>query len=74
MLELNAPVIIVTNDEILAEEYKSAHVAYFDFDAGEESTMFAFALFAQMVACKISCSIGNNPDSPRALNKVTITK
>ena len=74
MLELNAPVIIVTNDKILAEEYKSAHVAYFDFDAGEESTMFAFALFAQMVACKISCSIGNNPDSPRALNKVTITK
>ena len=74
MLELTAPVIVITNDEKLAAEYKAANVAYFDYDAGEDATMFAFALFAQMLACKISCSIGNNPDSPRALNKVTITK
>ncbi len=74
MLELTAPVIVVTNDKKIAEDYKSANVAYFDFSFGEEITMFAFALFAQMLACKISCSIGNNPDSPRALNKVTITK
>ena len=75
MLELSAPVIVVTNDEDLADLYgKKANVAYFDFGFGEEITMFAFALFAQMIACKISCAIGNNPDSPRALNKVTITK
>ena len=75
MLELSAPVIVVTNDADLAEKYgKTANVALFDFGFGEEITMFAFALFAQMLACKISCSIGNNPDSPRALNKVTITK
>ena len=75
MLELSAPVIVVTNDETLAAEYKNvASVALLDFDLGEEFTMFAFALFAQMIACKISCGIGNNPDCPRALNKVTITK
>lgn len=74
MLELSAPVLVVTNDESLKQEYKAANVAYFDFGYGEEITMFAFALFAQMIACKISCGIGNNPDSPRALNKVTITK
>jgi len=74
MLELSAPVLVITNDESLKKEYKTANVAYFDFGYGEEITMFAFALFAQMLACKISCGIGNNPDSPRALNKVTITK
>lgn len=41
---------------------------------GEPQTFFKFALFAQMLACFVSCGIGNNPDSPRALNKVTITK
>ena len=74
MLELSAPVLVITNDESLKKEYKTTNVAYFDFGYGEEITMFAFALFAQMLACKISCGIGNNPDSPRALNKVTITK
>lgn len=75
MLELKAPVLVITNDKSLAEEYTGdTNVAYFDFEHGEEITMFAFALFAQMIACKISCGIGNNPDSPRALNKVTITK
>ena len=74
MIELGAPVIVVTNDKELAAESKGADVALIDVDCHEEATMFLFALFAQMIACKISCSIGNNPDSPRALNKVTITK
>lgn len=74
MLELSAPVLVITNDESFAKEYPDADVAFISFDHGEEIMMFAFALFAQMLACKISCGIGNNPDSPRALNKVTITK
>ena len=74
MVELGAPVIVVTNDKDLKGLVKGADVAYFDLDRSEETTMFAFALFAQMIACKISCKIGNNPDCPRALNKVTITK
>ena len=74
MLSLHAPVLLVTNDLLLKCRYSKCNDAYIDFSVPEEVCMFAFALFAQMLACKISCAIGNNPDSPRALNKVTITK
>ncbi len=74
MLSLNAPVLLVTNDVLLAGKFNKCNDALFEFGVPEEVCMFAFALFAQMFACKISCGIGNNPDSPRALSKVTITK
>lgn len=74
MISLGAPVLIVTNDEKLAGRYPETNCALLDFPVPEEICMFAFALFAQMFACKVSCAIGNNPDSPRALKKVTITK
>ena len=74
MLSLNAPVLLVTNDVLLAGKFAKCNDALLNFGVPEEICMFAFALFAQMLACKISCTIGNNPDSPRALNKVTITK
>ena len=74
MLSLNAPVPLVTNDVLLVGKYDKCNDALLNFSLPEEFAMFAFALFAQMLACKISCAIGNNPDSPRALNKVTITK
>jgi len=74
MISLNAPVILITNDEVLTGKFEKCNDAYLNFSASEEFTMFAFALFAQMLACKISCGIGNNPDAPRALNKITITK
>ena len=74
MLSLGAPVLLVTNDCILTGRFKRCNDALLTFSVPEEVTMFAFAIFAQMLACKISCAIGNNPDSPRALNKVTITK
>lgn len=35
---------------------------------------FLFAVFAQMFACKLTAVKGRNPDAPRNLNKVTITK
>lgn len=73
MLSLNAPVLLVTNDNVLTGKAK-CNDALIDFGVPEEVCMFAFALFAQMLACKISCAIGNNPDAPRALSKVTITK
>lgn len=73
MISLNAPVLLVTNDNVLTGKAK-CNDALISFGVPEEVCMFAFALFAQMLACKISCAIGNNPDSPRALNKVTITK
>ena len=74
MLSLNAPVLLVTNDCLLVNKFNKCNDALINFGVSEEVCMFAFALFAQMFACKISCAIGNNPDEPRALNKVTITK
>ncbi len=74
MLSLKAPVLLVTNDVLLKGRFSKCNDAFIDFSVPEEVCMFAFAIFAQMFACKISCAIGNNPDSPRALNKVTITK
>lgn len=74
MISLNAPVILITNDCVLKGRFQKCNDAFINFGAPEEVCMFAFALFAQMFACKVSCAIGNNPDSPRALNKVTITK
>lgn len=75
MIELKAPVLVVTNDKIISEKYSDkVNVALINAEIPDEFIMFAFALFAQMFACKISCAIGNNPDSPRALKKVTITK
>ena len=74
MLSLKAPVLLVTNDVLLTGKFARCNDALIKFSVSEEVCMFAFALFAQMFACKISCGIGNNPDSPRALNKVTITK
>ncbi len=74
MLSLKAPVLLVTNDVVLSGKFAKCNDALFNFGFSEEFAMFPFALFAQMLACKISCEIGNNPDAPRALNKVTITK
>ncbi len=74
MLSLKAPVLLVTNDCVLSGKFAKCNDAIISFGFSEEFAMFAFALFAQMLACKISCLIGNNPDAPRALNKVTITK
>ena len=74
MLSLGAPVLLITNDYILTGKFNKCNEALINFNLPEEFVTFAFALFAQMLACKISCLIGNNPDSPRALQKVTITK
>ncbi len=74
MISLNAPVLLVTNDCLLTSRFKKCNDALINFGVSEEFMMFAFALFAQMFACKISCEIGNDPDAPRALNKITITK
>lgn len=74
MISLGAPVLLITNDKVLTGKFEKCNEAFINISCPEEFTMFAFALFAQMLACKISCGIGNNPDSPRALNKVTITK
>ncbi len=74
MLSLKAPVLLVTNDCVLIGKFAKCNDALINFGVPEEVCMFAFAFFAQMLSCKIACAIGNNPDEPRALNKITITK
>ncbi len=75
MLSLEARVLLVTDCTVLASKYKqSLEVAQLSPSDSQYMSIFKFALFAQMFACKVSCFIGNNPDSPRALKKVTITK
>ncbi|MBE7087433.1 MAG: SIS domain-containing protein [Clostridiales bacterium] len=74
VLSLSAPVLLVTNDMMLTGRFKRCNDVLLDFNVPEEFAIFAFALFAQMLACKMSCLIGNNPDTPRAIEKTTITK
>ena len=74
MISLNAPVLLITNDNVLRGKFKKCNEAFIPFGVPEEIMMFVFSIFAQMFACKISCIIGNNPDNPRALNKNIITK
>ncbi len=74
MLSLKARVLIVTDDRKISEKYNNLCDIAFIPEGNKHYSVFAFVLFAQMFANKISCLIGNNPDSPRALNKVTITK
>lgn len=73
MLALKARVLVVTDDNKIFEKYKDTCDVALLPKASTYFSIFAFTLFAQMFAGKISCLIGNNPDSPRALNKVTIT-
>lgn len=70
MISLRAPVLLVTNDCMLTGRFVKCNDALISFSVPEEFAMFAFTLFAQMFACKISCLIGNNPDQPRRLEKV----
>ncbi len=73
MIELGADLYVVTDDE-LAFKDKNATIVRVSSGKDERYTVFNFALVAQMLACKVSCFKGLNPDSPRALKKVTITK
>lgn len=73
MAELGASLYIVTDDEKTFEKVGAKTVSVPGLES-EELTVFVFALAIQMLACKVSCGKGLNPDSPRALKKVTITK
>lgn len=75
MSTLSKRVSVVTdNEEIYDTANDKANAIKLNKSDSEFESMFNFALFAQIFACKYSCHIGNNPDSPRALKKVTITK
>lgn len=64
--------MVVTNDLELSQKIKNAVLIP---DTGYEATsVFPFTIFIQSLAEYTSVSRGLNPDSPRALKKVTITK
>lgn len=68
---VNARVYVITNDEELAKEATSAIM----LPCVNEYTDSVSAVIAgQILALNLSAKRGLNPDSPRGLNKVTITK
>ncbi len=72
MRELGADLYIVTDDAALFAG-TGAKVLAVPGGETEAETAQSFALAAQMLACKTSCLRGLNPDTPRALKKVTVT-
>lgn len=68
--ETGAELLVFTNDEELASQYRSVLLP----DVAEAVAPFVFAPAIQYFAQCLSLSKGLNPDSPRMLKKVTITK
>ena len=67
----NIQVSVVTDDEILAQQYPESILL--PCTGCEATSPFVFAAFVQSFAQALSVSRGLNPDSPRMLKKVTIT-
>ncbi len=65
---LGAPMLLITNDCVLTGKFNRCQDALINFSTSEEISVFAFTLFGQMLACKISCLVGNNPDKPRPID------
>lgn len=74
ILNLNAPVILVTNDAMLTGRFKKCNDVLLNFNLPEAFSIFVFSIFSQMLACKLSCLNGFNPDKIDNLQKTTITK
>lgn len=69
---IGAQPFIVTNESSLAESNERAFLIP---ESGNEITdVFIFALFVHRFAESLCASKGLNPDAPRNLNKVTITR
>lgn len=69
---LGTQVLVVTDDSQLACDMEQS--VLIPDTGGEVTAAFLFAIFAQYFAELLSVSKGLNPDKPRLLNKVTITK
>jgi glutamine---fructose-6-phosphate transaminase (isomerizing) len=69
---IGTQVMVVTDDAALAKKYENSVLLP---SLGSEATSaFLFTVFAQCFAERLSVSKGLNPDTPRALKKITITK
>lgn len=74
VLSMNAPVMLVTNDCILTGRFFKCNDALINCSVPEEFAIFPFIIFSQMLACKIAVRQGKDPDNPRGIDKVTITR
>ena len=69
---LDAKIILITNDKELSKKCKNSFMI--PETKNDIISPFYNAVFAQMFACKLSLAKGLDPDKPRSLRKVTITK
>ncbi|HHW89511.1 MAG TPA: SIS domain-containing protein [Clostridiales bacterium] len=72
LLGVGAKVLIITNQKQLAIGADGGIV--YDLQGSDYITPFYNVVVAQMWACAMSLARGLNPDAPRGLQKVTITK
>ena len=70
---VGADILMVTDDEDLIAEGDVGFLLPFA-DKEDMISAFYYATFAQLFACNLAEVKGRNPDAPRGLNKVTITK
>lgn len=64
--------VISDDDELLSEGSVSFKIP--DSKGLDMIATFGFAVFAQLFACNLTAVKGRNPDAPRGLKKVTVTK
>ncbi|HZK39413.1 MAG TPA: SIS domain-containing protein [Clostridia bacterium] len=69
---IGSQILIVTDDKALAEKHD--HSVLLPAIDSEPASALLYTVFAQCFAQSLSISKGLNPDSPRLLKKVTITK
>ena len=71
--DCGADTLIISNKSSLVGQTSGSAIKVPDWCEGIPGA-FAAAVFAQMFACALSVSKGNNPDAPRGLKKVTVTR
>lgn len=69
---IGAQILVITDDKALAEEHN--HSVLLPATDSEPASAILYTVFAQCFAQNLSVSKGLNPDAPRLLKKVTITK
>lgn len=70
--ETGVQVIVVTNDNEF--DLMNNHIFYIPESKHDYITPYYNAVWAQLYSYNLSLSKGLNPDSPRGLNKITITR
>lgn len=70
---VGADICMISDDDELLKE-GTVFFKIPDTEGSDAVAAFYFAIFAQLFACNLTAVKGRNPDAPRGLNKVTVTK